>query len=145
MMENPTRIYSGRMKRVNGLASIIVELELGFEIKATKTVIVEGVSSVDVPPRLRSDASHCLVVLLGGKEVFVQIAGDSDGEQNSAILGRVFLARKVFADPEGMMIPHGLSTPLLEIGTFFQSLKERSYDVDYVKAVLNGNGNGKSV
>jgi len=131
----PPRLFLGRTAWIHTPSCIEVELELGFGVVIRRPMLLEGVSAQDIPARLRSEAKHCLVTLLGGKRVVVQ----TDPEQRGPnLVGRIFLNEKVKGTPQGMMIPYGFESPLLEVSTFYCWLATTGYDISRVKEVLNG-------
>ncbi|KKL74226.1 hypothetical protein LCGC14_2067010 [marine sediment metagenome] len=137
MTVTPAALFRGRTVRVHSLNCVEVELQLGFGVSIKKLVLLEGIEQKDIPRSSRSEAKHCLVVLVGGKKVLVQ--ADAQRKDNY-VVGRVFLDEKVYGDPEGMMTPHGMDKALLEISTFYAWLATQKYDIQEVKAVLNGDG-----
>jgi hypothetical protein len=132
----PSRFYQGRTLRVISFNCAEVELALRFGVKVEKNIIVEGVQKTDVPFHSQRTAQHALVVLIGGKRLVVQV--DDDEKKDGFILGRVYLAEKVHGNPVGLVIPKGLETPMLEVGTFMRWLIADGLSIDKVKAVLNG-------
>jgi hypothetical protein len=137
-VELPPRFYAGRTVRVHSFNRVEVALRLGFGVTVEKNIILEGVQRINVSKELRRTAHHALVVLVGGKNLIVQVNGDD--EKDGHVMGRVFLSEKVHGEPEGLVTPHGLDQPLLEVGTFFSWLGTQDFDVKAVKAVLNGKG-----
>lgn len=138
----PPRLLSGRTVWVHSANCVEIALDLGFGITAQKAVIIEGVQNRDIPTDLKSEAKHCLVTLLGGKRVLVLC---ETHRKDAQLLGRVYLNEKVYGDPVGLAAPYPLNVPLLEIGTFFNWLSTTKYDIQRVKAVLNGTGSKKRV
>ena len=135
------RLYPGKVFRIRSVNCIEVDLDLGFGVSLRKPIVLEGVERGDVPSYFVRRAKHCLIVLLGGKRVYVYL--DSDHNEGHAF-GRVFLDQPVHGDPVGLMKPDGLDRPLLEISTFYTWLRSTDYDIEAVKEVLNGKKNGGS-
>lgn len=138
MTHLPTCLFRGHTVRVKSLDSIEVELQLGFGVSIRKAVRLEGIEAADIPGRLASDAKHCLVVLLGGKKVLVHT---DEHRRGRFLVGRVYLDERTYGDPVGMATPFGLDVTRLDVSTFYDWLRKRSYDIKLVKAVLNGHSN----
>jgi len=113
-------------------------LRLGFGVTVEKNIVLEGVQRISVPKELRRRAHHALVVVVGGKDLIVQVG--SDEEKDGNVVGRVFLNERVHGKPEGLVLPRGLEQPVLEVSTFFAWLGEKDFDLRVVKAALNGKG-----
>jgi len=133
----PPKLMTGRTCWVHSLGCVEFELELGFGVSARRSVLIEGIEPRTIPEKMRSEAKHCLVTLLGGKRVLVLA---DVRKPDMTVLGRVFLNEKVHGNPEGMAQPPSLEEYLLEVGTFFNWLGSTKYDIQVVKAVLNGTG-----
>lgn len=132
----PTQVFhaeAGLIRHINDFEAI---LRIAFGIAIRKTVNIEGVNRHIVAPKLHSAAKHAMIILLGGKPLLIHCDPTvTDG----IIRGRVFLNRRVYDAPDGTMFaPYGLDTPLLEVGSFFQWLHHRDFDVAAIKQVLNG-------
>lgn len=135
--ELPTRVVPARTVQVVHLNCIEVRLQLDFGVQLDRKIIVESIERDRVPHRLRRPAKKALVVLLGGKALFVHTDPTA---QDGYIRGRIFLNEKVYAPPaEVMMEPFGFpGRPLLEVGTCFQWLQTHEFDIGVLKEVLNG-------
>ena len=133
----PSRLHHARVVRVRSLNCLEVDLDLGFGISVMKRIVLEGVDYRGIPKALRSDAKHCLVVLLGGKRVVVHT---DQSKQDGFILGRVYLDERVYGKPEGLTVPFGLTEPMLEVGAFYTWLAGKEFDVHLVKVAINGTG-----
>ena len=132
----PTRVILGDVMRVHHLNCLQVRLHTGFGQTLSKRVVIEGIDQKAVLPALRTKAKKAMVVLCGGKSVIVHT---DDATEDGIILGRVYFNEKVFDAPaDAMLVPHTLAQPMLEIGTFFQWLWEREFDISALKEVLNG-------
>lgn len=134
--QTPTRVVLGDVQRVHHLNALQVRLHTGFGQTLSKRVIIESIDQQAVPPAMRTQAKKAMIVLCGGKSVLVH-TDDSTGDGH--ILGRVYLNEKVFDAPEGsVLVPHTLDQPMLEIGTFFQWMRDNEFDITALKNVLNG-------
>jgi len=114
--------------------SIEARIDLGFGVSITKCVRVEGIDRDLIKSRARL-ATHCMVVLIGGKRILVHV-GKSNAE--GPVVGRVYLDEKVYHEPEGYVIPLGLDAPKLEIGIYMTWLAAQGFDIAVAKRTLNG-------
>ncbi len=131
----PTRLYLARTVRVISFNALEVDIDLGFGVRTRRRVRVEGVDQLGVPAPMQRLAYHCLVVLVGGKRLLVQI---DNPRMEGSILGRVFLDERVYHNPEGMASVPGLDAERLEVGLYFNWLAGRKFDVTVVRRTLNG-------
>lgn len=136
--ELPTRVVPARTIRVQHLNCVEVRLQLDFGVQLDRKIIIESIDQHAVPHKLRHKAKKAMVVLVGGKHLFVHTADATT--QDGYIKGRIFLNEKVYMPPKGTMLtPFGFDDrELLEIGTFFNWLQEREFDIGVLKEVLNG-------
>jgi len=132
----PPSLHHGKVIRVLSVNCLDVNVQLGFGVSIVRSFVLEGIEAKDIPPRLRSAANHCLIVLLGGKDVVVHT--DDDEKRDGFLIGRVYLNEKVYGEPPGLITPHSLDVPMLEVSAFYKSLAAREYNVMDVKAILNG-------
>lgn len=137
-IELPPRLHHARTIRVHSFNCIEVDLELDYGVSIRKKIVLEGIQQTDVPRHLREAARHALIVLVGGKRLIIHV--DSGKMSDGFIPGRVYLAEKVYDVPDGMATPYGLEDELLEVSLFYRWLVSRDFNMDYVKAVLNGRG-----
>ena len=135
----PTRVVPAKTIRVQHLNCVEVSLHLDFGVKLDRKVHIEAIDQQAIPHKLRHKAKKAMVVLVGGKSLFVHT--DNTMTQDGYIKGRLFLNEKVYAPPDDVMFtPFGFdpSIALLEVGSFFNWLREREFDVGVLKEVLNG-------
>lgn len=134
----PPRLYRAKTIRVHSLRCVEVAVDLTMGVSVRKNIILEGLSGKEEQNGKRSKAMHCLVVLLGGKNLIIH----ADGSENPrGILGRVYLdcvLKGSVPCPDALQVPYGLSDPMLEVGLFHRWLETVDYDVDAVKTLLNG-------
>lgn len=124
-------VYHGRTVRVLALDRVLVALDLGMHVALDRVFSIAGIDQDRVPPALRTEALHCLVVLLGGKRILVSVQDDDDP------IAHVYLNERVRAGASGLFPVSFDSTPRLDVGLFFMSLLD-DFSVARVKAVLNG-------
>ena len=128
-------VRPARVSRVRSVNQIELDIDLGFGVHVQKVFTLHGVHVRDVPVEHRSKAVHCLVVLLGGKRVFVQ----PDSLAPDARFARLYLAEKIHGSPVGL-VQHapGFDRPILDVSMFFAWLADSGFALDEVTAALNG-------
>lgn len=121
--------------------------DLPFGINVTRVVSLEGVPNAhsynahEDSAQLLDRARHCLIVLLGGKNVAVVPApGELDRwRERTNVRAQVYLNERIFGEPVGFTPAFpGFARPLLEVSTFYLWLKERGFTVSDVTKVMNG-------
>jgi len=138
MAESESRVYRGRTLKVVTINCMDVQLDLGLGVNVQKRVVIEGVGKhalSRIPHHLRQAAMHCMIVLLGGKNLLVQVANVSTTD--GCIICRVFIDAPIYVDNPALVIPKGFETPRLEVGKFYNWLSEGRFKVGRVKDVLN--------
>lgn len=114
MTKLPTRLYQAHTNRVLNLNCVQVALDLNFGVTLQKNIIVEGIDGHAVPAAKRSDAMHCLVLLVGGRDLILHT---DDSTIDGFLKSRVFLEAAAPAAPDGTLaVPYGLSEPRMEVG-----------------------------
>lgn len=134
----PPKLHEGHVLHIRSVNCVEINLFLDFNVSVVKKILLEGVEIKDILPQARQSANRCLIVLIGGKDVIVHTNSCEDGEYT---IGRIYLNERVYGTPPGMYTPYGLDVPMLEISTFYRSLAP-DYDIEEVKAVLNGSRGG---
>jgi len=137
-----SRTFRGRTVRVQTANRVEVDLDLDFGLRLKRTFLLEDFSLQDVPEEKRSDAKHCLVILVGGKNLVVRPDPRTRDKWHSLadLRARVYLRERVFGNPVGF-VEQGVSEaggPVLEISPYMLWLAERGFDVEDVKATMNG-------
>lgn len=136
-MDLARQLYKAKVLHVDSLNSLSIDIDTGIDgVHIKRTVVLEGVFARDIPVPKQRDAMHCLVVLVGGKNIAVRL-----GEKyraDGAVIARVFLPQKVHGSPPGIVTQEELPEPVLEVSTFYLSLLDNGFDTQRVKAVLNG-------
>jgi len=137
-----SRAFRARTVRVQTANRIEVNLDLDFGLRLTKTFLLEGFSLQDVPEEKRSDAKHCLVILVGGKNLGVRPDPSAREKWHSLadLRARVYLRERVFESPVGF-VESGVEEangPVLEISPYMRWLAERGFDIEDVKTTMNG-------
>lgn len=134
-MLNPANLVPAQVVRVHSVTQIDVQLDLGFGVFKRHLFALEDIRVSDIPPALRRDAAHCLVVLIGGKSVLLQ----PDTRKVSAKLARVYLTDRIHGSPVGLaMHAPGFDRPVLDVTTYYQWLRGCDFDLDEVRSVLKG-------
>lgn len=134
-----TALYSARTIRVHAPNLVEARVDLGFGVELTRLLRLDNVSTEGLDDDSRARATHCLVVLAGGKRLLVQI--DDPSVYQHPLDCRVYLEERT----HGRLVGHtaGLSPsvdPILELSPFMNWLGARGFNVDDVKLALNGNG-----
>lgn len=136
-----TRVFRASTVRVHSVNAVEASVDLDFGVTVRKVFIFAGVRVADIPQRLRKEALHCLVVLLGGKRLLVQPA-EAEREQwgrRPEVHARVFLDARICGTPIGLTtgLP-GLTGAFLEVTPFLRHLQEHEFDLQFVKNALRG-------
>jgi len=131
--DNPLR--HARSVHIPTSNSVVLNVNLGFGVNLNRKATLDGVSQKDVPYHYRKEARHCLVVLLAKKRLLVRFATEDD---EHPCIARVYLNERVHGDPPGLVTMDDSEYPLLEVSTFFLSLREDGFEVQRVLDVLNG-------
>jgi len=130
----PPKLYHGKTIRVLSFNNIEAQVDLGFGVSVQKRVYIEGIDR-ELIKSMSKAATHCLVVLLGGKRILLHVQKpDAEGQ----IIARVYLNERVYHDPEGFVTPAGVDKPMLEIGIYMPWLAGQGFDIATVKRTLNG-------
>jgi hypothetical protein len=114
----------------------MIEAHMDFGIKVERAIALDGFSLSDFPEEMRSNAMHCLVVLLGGKRLIV----NPSAQHHHITVAHLYLDEKLRGPvpPVGMEMVPGTNDTRLEVGTYFRSLRTSAFAVDEVKLMLNG-------
>lgn len=125
-MTLPTRLYQARTVQVLNLNCVLVSLSLNFGISLQKNLVIEGIDGHSVPQHLRSDAKHCLVCIVGGRDLLVHTdASTLDG----FLKARVFLEEAAEGMPDGTLaVPYDTDQPRLEVGLMWRWAESRRFD-----------------
>lgn len=135
-------VFRGVVRRIVSVNRIDITIDLPFGIAVTRTVTLEDVRSSDFPNdvELRDRAQHCLIVLLGGKNVAVVPAPNEVGNWRAkgTTVARVYRNEKVYGEPVGYTssLP-GFPQPLLEVSSFYTWLRERGFPMQEMLAAIN--------
>jgi hypothetical protein len=137
----PPRWLTGRVRRVNLDGTFQCMLHLGFGVHFEKRVHVEALTLRNLSKEQHDAAHHCLLVLMGGKDIYA-LTQYADGVEQAApshVMARVYLAVRVKdLQAPGLSTVPGVSHPVLAISDFMSYLATKRYDVEVVKHVLNG-------
>lgn len=121
----PSRIYEARTVRVLALNRVLVDLSLGFGVRIQRSITIEGVDS-SVPSAHYKNASHCLVIVLGGRDLLVHT---DDTTLDGHLKGRVYIADPASEAPDGTLaVPYGLDDPRMEVGLMWKWLERTGFD-----------------
>lgn len=144
--------FPGIVQHVLTPNAVEIMLDLAFSVHTSRRFTLEEVPLPDRSDETTWDrARHCLVVLLGGKRVVVQMSARdcSNDSARNFIPARVYLDTRI--DPQTVgytpSVP-GWHRPMLDVNTFFASIAVGGYRVATVRAALNhtrGANHGESV
>lgn len=138
-IELPSRVYPAKTRTVKTLDCVEVDIDLGFQTSVRRRVAIEGVDRMSIPAAIADAAFHCMIILLGGRDLYVQT--DDFSAINQAVRARVFVDDPdVPAATPGMLKPMGFPAPLLEVGTFWRHLSENDFRVGVVHDAFNRKG-----
>lgn len=139
------RLFRAKTVRVHSPNSVEVDLDLEFGVCLRRVVVFDGFPLSSVPAGQRELAMHCLVILLGGRNLLVQPnpKDRSAWGRQAELRARVFRAERVYGTPVGLTtnLPD-VSGAHLDVVPFLHYLAERGFSLKDVKAVVNGRGNG---
>lgn len=135
-MSRQPRLVRGQVLRVQNFSTVEILLDLDFGVHVARTVVLEGVNPNLIPPKLRNAAQHALIILLGGKKVFVLTGSCGVAEP---VLGRVYLddRGRAIEGPWTSEVP-GADQRLLEVSSFMQHLVRANFEKSEIIRVLNG-------
>lgn len=128
-------LREGKTVRIHSVGRIEVEIDLGLGVRKQHIFALEDFQPKSVPDALRSQATHCLVVLIGGKKLLVQ----PEHLRPDAKRARLFLAERIYGSPVGI-VQHapGFDRPILDVSVFMGWLSGADFDVAKVREVTNG-------
>jgi hypothetical protein len=135
-MSLPPRLYSAQVLRVSSYGIIDVQLALDFNVGFRSKVQIEGVSSADVPAKLRNAAMRALILLVGGAEVFLYMLPD----QVRLPHARVYRQKSSVSPREvGNVEVPGLSDRRIDVGLCLRYLRDHEYSRESVHAAIGSN------
>lgn len=111
-------------------------IDLGFKISVERTLKLSGVDFPFLVDRSQDskesqNAKHCLIVLLGGKSILLEI----DDEDSKRLTCKIYLP--VPNIPEGPHVSKLTEGPHLYVNTYMTDLATRQFPVEEVKNLLN--------
>jgi hypothetical protein len=122
----PSRLYRAMTVRVVHLNCILADIDVGFGVITRKNLLVDGVDCAAVPQAMRSDAMHCMVMLVGGRELLIHTdCAALDGFLKS----QVYLSDDAPRAPKGTMsVPPGMGEPHLDIGLMWNWVADQRFN-----------------
>lgn len=135
-------LYKAKVARVVGPNVIEVDISLGFNLTHNACVWLNTVPDIR-DSELRDKANHCLVILIGGKKVFLDIEYPNNlkstaqvyralNEKNVQAFGKY--VTNLGGLPGGTYPEH-----VLDVNRYMLHLEEVTYDVQEVKdRLING-------
>lgn len=137
-----SNLFAARTVRVHAPNVLEATLDLGFGVSITRLLRLDNVSMEGLDDEARARATHCLVVLAGGKRLIVQT--DDVETYRNPIDARIYLEERTFGKLVGQTFDMSPAiNPVLELSPFVNWLGERGFEIDDVKRALNGNGGGR--
>lgn len=132
-MDDGKRLYRGRVVRVPTYNSVEVEIDLTLGVFVRKTAVLEGLSDTLVGRRW-SDAMHCLVVLCGGKTVYLSI---DPSRRDGHLLARVFVPQwSPFVQADAP--PPDMDGPALEVLPAMRWAATVDFDAKQLRTAIKG-------
>ena len=130
----PPALYFARTLRVRSFDRMDVDIDAGFGVHVHREIVVEGLPN-SVPAPCYQSAFRALTVLVGGKRLVLSIANPSP--EDRPVFARAFLNESIHGDAYLRDVP-GCGFRLLYVADLFAALRDREYDIDYLKLILNG-------
>ncbi len=122
----PTKLYQARTVRVMNLNCVLVDLSLNFGVTISKNIVVEGIDGHAVPQARRHDAMHCLVLIVGGRDLLLHT---DDSTLDGYLKSRVYLDGTAPSYPDGTVaVPYGLDEPRIEVGLLWSWAQRNNFD-----------------
>lgn len=129
----PVRVYQGRVERVTGPNSLDVRLEIGFRVTIVRKLILEGIETLSLSTEMRKRASHCLVVIAGGKDVIGLV---DDTGMDGHLKARLYLPVTPDATHPGIATPAWADVPLTDIGECLRWASQHDYDAAEARKMM---------
>jgi len=127
-------LYIGRRTHVLGVQTIESSVDLGFGVSIRRQFSLEGRAESYIQQKHKDLLKHAMVVLLGGKRVFIKTDGKDNKQKHTA---RVFLYDEVYSDEAFILPVYGMDIKRLEVTAFLEWLAQSDYSVNKVKEVVN--------
>lgn len=131
----PIRVYQGRVERITGPNCLDVRLEIGFRVTIVRKLILEALDGSSLAIEARKRATHCLVVIAGGKDVLGIV---DDTGMDGHLRARLYLP---VAPPEGhpgSATPAWAGSPLTDIGECLRWASRYNFDPTEVRNMMRG-------
>jgi len=129
------KLLPARVQRVHGANRVELDVDLGFGVHISRAFLLEGIDPKSIPEHLVSKAIHALVVLVGGKSVFIC----PEHTRSDARRASIYLNERIHGTPVGFVadVPR-LPRPILDVATFFNWIAAQLFDVALVREVVHG-------
>lgn len=130
-----SRMFPARVVRVHTVTRIEVDIDLGFGVHVNRQFTLDRFVARDVPRSEGRNAVHALVLLIGGKRVFVC----PDSTKSDAKTAIVYLREGIRGSPVGYIADApGTGGPILDVAMFMNWLAEQNFNVELVRSVVHG-------
>ena len=123
-------------KHIHCVSLIDADIDLGFKISCERTLKLTGVDfpflvNQTVKTKESECAKHCIIVLLGGKSILVDI----EDEDSKRLTCKVYLPVPNNPVSKFVVSIGGLSH--LDVNGYIMDLANRQFSVEEVKSLLN--------
>lgn len=129
----PSRLYNAHVHKVLSPNCVDVEIDLNFGITLNKNIVLEGVDTRTLSDAARRAATHCLVLIVGGRDIIIHT---DDSLIDGHLKARVFLDVSGCDLPIGMYTPFGLIDAFPEVSTIYTWAAENAFDADKVRSLM---------
>ena len=128
-------LLPARVIRVHGVNRVELDIDLGFGVRLSRVFSLDGVDPKTIPDGFASKAVHALVVLVGGKSVYIK----PEHTRQDARRGSIYLNERIHGTPVGYVadVP-GLPRPILDVATFLNWIAAQEFDVSLVREIVHG-------
>lgn len=136
------RAFRARTLQVVSVQRIEAMLDLDFGVHIQRTFEIDGIGELNVKSQDEwAAARHCMIVLLGGKQLVVHPDASTREVwyRTSPIRARVYLLGRIRGNPIGYVadLP-GVGGPALDVGPYIARLAQDGFEIDFVKETING-------
>ncbi len=129
------RLYQGRTAKIQTANVIDVDLDLTLGVMLRRSITVEGVTAATVRGQWR-EATHCMVLLAGGREVLVYT---DERNRGGAAIGRVYVPGIAPTNsPVPLEKPPGIDVACVEVSSWIRWVADFGFDDRRLRSALKG-------
>jgi hypothetical protein len=125
------------VEHVTGPNSLDVRLEIGFRVTIVRKLLLEAIDGVSLSAEMRKRASHCLVVIAGGKDIIGLV---DDTGMDGHIRARLYLPVTPAATHPGAATPAWSALPLTDVGECLRWASQHDFDAAAVRTLMKDLG-----